>query len=546
MRGLTQKEKKLSVIKTSLQDLSLFLSFVSFVACLTFFLVPLLASFKPLFSSTLSVLKNGKESNSSFLSIFIFTITHSFLSSLLAITIAIPLAFFCANRKFYFKNFLLSLSSIPLTIPAIIIAISYIIFFGNNGLFTIILSKMLKFRINSFLYSLFGIIIAQGFYNFPIAMRMITESWQKVPEDEKECAILLGASHWFLFKSITLPYIFPSILSSFLLIFLFCFFSFVIILLFGGVGSSTIEVEIYKCVNYLFDEKLGAKLCLCEFIFGIFLLNVYSYFKTKTEINTSKIEIKKISEKIKGKLEKTLFILLIFIITFFLLLPIASIFLYSFYSVQYEYSSLYSLTLKAWKFVLFSSSFYKALFNTLYIATSTVIVSILATLFFSYIRIFYLHFSYLDFLILLPLATSSIMLGFGWNVLECGNIISLILSQSSLLWFFTYSQFQLSLIKIPKNLIESSLLLSKSKRITFFKAILPLSYKGLLSGGAFVFAMSASDASLPLMLGIENFNTLALQLFNYASSYRFSESAVIAIILLIISSSCFMIKDNYK
>jgi len=229
-----------------------------------------------------------------------------------------------------------------------------------------------------------------------------------------------------------------------------------------------------------------------------------------------------------------------------LLLPIASIFLYSFYSVQYEYSSLYSLTLKAWKSVLFSSSFYKALFNTLYIATSTVIVSILATLFFSYIRIFYLHFSYLDFLILLPLATSSIMLGFGWNVLECGNIISLILSQSSLLWFFTYSQFQLSLIKIPKNLIESSLLLSKSKRITFFKAILPLSYRGLLSGGAFVFAMSASDASLPLMLGIENFNTLALQLFNYASSYRFSESAVIAIILLIISSSCFMIKDNYK
>ena len=136
------------------------------------------------------------------------------------------------------------------------------------------------------------------------------------------------------------------------------------------------------------------------------------------------------------------------------------------------------------------------------------------------------------------------MLGFGWNIINAGNIIVLILTQSSLLWFFAYTQFQLNMSKIPKNLIESSLLLSKSKVITFFKVILPLSYKGLLSGVAFVFAMSASDASLPLMLGIENFNTLALQLFNYASSYRFSESAVLAIILLIISSCMFITKDK--
>ena len=375
-------------------------------------------------------------------------------------------------------------------------------------------------------------------------MRIITESWEKVPQHEKDCATLLGASPWFIFKTITLPYIFPSILSSFLLIFLFCFFSFVIIVLFGGVGSSTMEVEIYKCVNYLFDEKMGAKLCGCEFIFGIFILSIYSYLKTKNEINTNRMETNKTTQKIKGALEKTSFAILIFFIIFFLLLPIFSILLYSFYSVQYNYSSIYSLTLKAWSSVIFSSSFYKAFFNTLCIAFATVAISLSATLFFSYIKIFYLNSCLLDFFTLLPLTTSSVMLGFGWNVLDGKNIIILVLTQSSLLWFFAYSQFQLSLSKLPKNLIESSLLLSKSKHLTFFKVILPLSYKGLLSGATFVFAMSASDASLPLMLGIENFNTLALSLFNYASSYRFSESATIAIILLIISSCCFIIKDK--
>ena len=532
-------------IDKSSKKLILFLGFLSFLTCTVFFLLPLFASFTPLFYSDLSIIKT-KMSDSSFLHIFVFTLTHSFFSSLLAILVAVPLAFFCANRSFFGKQILLSLSSIPLTVPAIIIAISYILFFGNNGIFTIVVSKIIGIRINSFLYSIFGIIIAQGFYNFPIAMRLITESWQKIPQNEKDCATLLGASPWFIFKTITLPYILPSILSSFLLIFLFCFFSFVIILLFGGVGISTIEVEIYKCINYLFDEKLGAKLCLCEFIFGVLLLNIYSYFKTQTEINTNKIDINKNVTRIQGKFERFSFTLLLIMVITFLLLPIASIFLYSFYSVQYDYSSLYSLTFKAWDNIIFSYTFYKALFNTLYVAIFVVIISILATLFFSYIRIFYITSSYLDFLPFLPLATSSIMLGFGWNMLNGGNVLTLIFTQSSLLWLFAYSQFQLSVAKVPKNLIEASLLLSKSKTLSFFKIILPLSYKGLLSGGAFIFAMSASDASLPLILGIENFNTLALQLFSYAETYRFSESAVLAIILLFLSSSCFMIKDYVK
>lgn len=544
MRQLTQKERKLFALKNILEALVLLFGFLSFFACLFFFLLPFFASFSPLFSSSFSIIRNEKNSASSFFSIFIFTITHSFFSSLLAILVAIPLAFFCANRSFWGKKFLLSLSSIPLTIPAIVIAVSYILFFGNNGFFTTTLSKIIGFRINSFLYSMSGIIITQGFYNFPIAMRLITESFSKIPQNEKDCASLLGAKPWYIFKTITLPYIFPSILSSFLIIFLFCFFSFVIILLFGGVGSSTIEVEIYKCVSYLFDEKLGAKLCLIEFIFGFFILNVYSYFKAKTEIKTNKTETNKIVQKIEDKYEKLFFFFLLLIVIIFLLLPIASILLYSFYSVQYDYSSIYSLTFKAWYNVVFSYTFYKSLFNTLYVAFFTVLFCSFATLFFSYLRFFYIHHSYLDLLTLLPLATSSIMLGFGWNVLDFGNIVVLILTQSSLFFLFEYSQFQSNVTKIPKELIEASLLLSKSKKQTFFNIILPLSYKGLITGGAFVFAMSIADASLPLMLGIENFNTLALELFNYASSYRFSESAVLAVILLFLSSSAFLLNNK--
>lgn len=543
---ITKREKKTLFLKKNLLRLFLFITALFFFLCILFFFIPFIASLLPIFFHQFKLLKLDIVENNFYalIRIFVFTVSQSFFSSLLALFIGMLSAFFCANREFKGRKILMSLSAIPLTLPAIIMALSYILFFGNNGLFYTLLKNMLGLKINSFLYSFSGIIIAQGMYNFPIAMRLITESWQKIPQNEKDSSTLLGASSFMTFKMIIFPYLVPSIMSSFLLIFLFCFFSFVIILLFGGVGTSTIEVELYKCINYSFNIKLASTLSLIEVLFSLCLLNFYLYFKKKSTINTNEIELEINRLKIHGMIEKFIFYLLISVILLFLIMPITSILLYSFYSQQYSYSSLYSFTIRAWQNIFSLKSFYVALFNSISVALLVALISVFATLFFSYMKLFFKMPRYFELLSFLPLISSSIMLGFGWNViLKQGTVFTLIFCQSALFWFFAYAQFQLYIIRIPKSIIDSSILLSKSNIFVFFKTILPLSYKGLVSGAIFVFAMSMSDASLPLILSIENFENLSLMLFSFASSYRFSQSATIAIILILASSIAFWVKD---
>jgi len=79
MRCLITKEKKLFTINSYIQSIILSLGFFSFIACLAFFLFPLFASFKPLFSQDISILKNERAGNSSFISIFIFTLDSYYL-----------------------------------------------------------------------------------------------------------------------------------------------------------------------------------------------------------------------------------------------------------------------------------------------------------------------------------------------------------------------------------------------------------------------------------------------------------------------------------
>ena len=150
----------------------------------------------------------------------------------------------------------------------------------------------------------------------------------------------------------------------------------------------------------------------------------------------------------------------------------------------------------------------------------------------------------MDIIPFLPLVASSIMLGFGYSViLKKGTVFILILTQSSLFYLYVYAQMQLMIMNIPENIIHVSMLLSKSKVLTFFNVVLPLSHKGLLSGALFVFALSIADASLPYVLNIEGYLNLSLFLFNLISSYRLSEGAVLSIVLLFISSSAFYLKE---
>ena len=522
---------------------------IFFLVLLSFFL-PLILSFVPLFSSRFDFSHiTGVKSSFDFSQIFriaAFTVSQAFFSSALACTVGFAAAYFCARKNFRGRKFLMALSSVPLCVPAIIVALSFIIFFGNNG----ILNSLLKSLLNqdkppvNFVFSMAGIIIIHGFYIFPLAMKTISQFWVRLSEDVPNAALLLGASKFRIFKTITFPALLNSIAVSFLLIFLFCFFSFIIILLFGGLALTTLEVELYKAARTKLDMNLAAKIALTEISAALILILIYSNLQKKMRVQNENLKGLRERTAIKGFGQKTFFSFTIFIIILFLIAPLFSIFLHSTYNVNYTSIFNKFFYFKAWKNIFLSRTFWTALWTSIKIGILTALVSLIASLFFAYITVFYNR-RKIYAIPYLPLAVSSVMLGFGWLLLKPnGTELILIFAQSSLAWPFAWTQIQTSLLRIPQNIINAAILLSPDKKTAFFKVIVPLCKKGIFSALAFVFAISAGDASLPIVLNIPRFNNLALLIFDYASSYRFVESSAVAVVLSLMTGFVFFLQEK--
>ncbi len=512
---------------------------VLFCAVLIAFFVPLEAAIAPSFASDASA--------AAFRSLWKaarFTVMQAFLSAAGASGIGLCAAFFCARRKFFGRKLLLSLSAIPLSVPPVVIALAFILFFGKNGFVNKLLAAVSagQLSLGTFLYSTGGIVLVHTFYNFPITMRTVSAAWEQLPEETEQAALLLGASPLRIFRTVIFPALKAPLCASFVIIFLYCFFSFVIILLLGGLGVTTLEVELYQTIRRDIHAGTAAHIALTETGIAAAAVGLYAYLRSRTPDHVERTQYARTRLNIGGAAELVFFAVLICIICFCLLLPLGSLVWYSLSSPKAPLT----ITVEAWRQLLQRSHFWLAVWNTVQTGIGTAVFSVTAALFFAYIA-FQSNRTWRQSVPLFPFAVSSVVLGVGWLKLDAApSMLLLVIVQSSLAWPFAWIQIETGLAKIPRSVIDAARLLSASRADAFFRVFLPLCKTGIVSALCCVFAISAGDASLPLLLHIPNFENLALMLFRFAGSYRFTESAGIAVILALLTGSLFYIQDTVR
>lgn len=540
------------VKKDYLQAGIIFISACIFFLVLVFFLLPLSAAFAPLF------LGNSffQEVHFYYLGkIIAFTFAQSIISTLLALVVGLVAAFFVSQRNFFARSFLLSLSSIPLCLPALIVALGYISTFGMAGTLNSILIKVfnLKEAPLRFLYSFWGVVICQGFYNFPLVMATVCDAWEKLDKDQADSARLLGASEKRVFFTVTLYQLLPSVVSACIPVFIYCFFSFVIVTLFASTGGTSLEVAIYHAARSSLNFKevgfLSFVECLCVFIILLF----YSYLEKKSLLNRglSFSFINACTRKgVRGK-DLFFFIPFAFMIFLFFLLPLFSILLSSCTSV---FQGKNHLSVKPWINLFKSKGFFSALSYTFITSLASSFLCCISGSFYAiFLRIkkykghLYNGGLLLKTLPLLPMTLSSVVMAVGLSRLfSRGNILYFILAKSALSWPFAFRQIYSALEKIPDSQIDCAILFSNKRCHLIFKILLPQVKSNLLSSLGFCFALCAGESTLPYVLSLPHFDTLALKTFRLASSYRLSESCAAGLLLALICMLIFFIADRIK
>jgi thiamine transport system permease protein len=125
------------------------------------------------------------------------------------------------------------------------------------------------------------VLMAHVFYNYAVAVRIISGFWSHQDRKLQEAAAVLGANPLVIFGRITLPLLRPAISAAAVLVFTFTFTSFGVMRVLGGLQFATLEVEIYQQSTGLFNLPVAAALALVQLGITFTLMLIYTLLQRR-------------------------------------------------------------------------------------------------------------------------------------------------------------------------------------------------------------------------------------------------------------------------
>ena len=485
-----------------------------------------------------------------------FSLYQAFLSALLSILVGLPGAWLLTYYNFPGKRWFRLLTFLPFILPSILVVLAMVLFYGNNGwinrgLMTILGTDEPQVH---FLYSLTGILIAHVFYNFPLAMKIIGDQWERISLKYHHAASSLGVGNMRRFFGITLPLLMPSIGSAFVLIFLLCMNSFAIILVLGGgIRYTTIEVLIYQLARIELDFSGAASLAFLQG--GLSLIGMAIMLKGRDRrVDQESASKSWLPEKLRNRSMKAWFGLCwILLVLIFALGPLFAILMDSFRKFEhgewiytwYWYSELF-----AWRE---NNYFLSSLWNSLRIGLGSALVSSISGLGLVSIIAYRkgVKRRFWEMLTLFPIALSTVVFGVAWFHFYQGHLagtvplIFVVMAMHALLTCPYWIRIVLpTLESIPLQWHTESKMLGKQPLEYGVRILWPWLSKTFLIAFFFSFSLSLGELNSTMMIADETVRTLPLEIYGAISGYRFSYASAVAVILLILSVSTFLLVER--
>ncbi|WP_376793402.1 ABC transporter permease [Thermoflexus sp.] len=205
-----------------------------------------------------------------------FTVGQATLSTMVTLALGLPLAGLFARYPFLGRGWWQAMATVPFVLPTVVVAAAFTALLGPRGWINQALMALLNLPEPpiSFLNTLAAIVVAHVFYNLTLVLRIVGTAWAHLDPTLEMAAHTLGADRWRTLGRVTIPLLMPAILAATALVFLFDFTSFGVVLLLGGPRYATLEVEIYRQAVGLFNLPAAATLALVQLglTFGILAL----------------------------------------------------------------------------------------------------------------------------------------------------------------------------------------------------------------------------------------------------------------------------------
>ena len=213
-----------------------------------------------------------------------FTVRQAALSTAVTVAVGFPLAWWVHQARGASKQWLLSLLTVPFVMPAVVVGASFTALVGPSGFLNRLLMHLLSLEQPplNLLHSFTLVIMAHLFYNVSVVVRIVAGFWDLLDSRLAAAASTLGAGPWARLRTIDLPLLLPGLLSAALLVFLFCFSSFGVVLILGGLEFTTLEVEIYRQAVSFFNLRAATTLSLIQMAVTFLVMYLHTRLQSQS------------------------------------------------------------------------------------------------------------------------------------------------------------------------------------------------------------------------------------------------------------------------
>ncbi|MFN8530756.1 MAG: iron ABC transporter permease [Anaerolineae bacterium] len=488
-----------------------------------------------------------------------FTIGQAALSTVLTLALAFPAAYVFARFEFPGKGLLLSLATLPFVLPTVVVAAAFSALIGERGLLNQALMSI--FSLPDAPIQLQGtltiILIAHVFYNYSVALRLIGGYWANLSPRMDEAARVLGAHGWRLWWEIRLPALRPAILAAAILVFIFTFTSFGVILILGGIHFATLEVEIFNQARNIFNLNMAAALSLVQIGFMFVLMFVYTRLArgTSVELQAARRSTRKpTSRRDKLFVAANLAVMLILQFT-----PLIALVIRSFTASDGEFSTRYYelLSSNPRGSVLFAPPL-EAVSNSLTYALSATGLSVILGLLTAYLlnRRRSWTARWLDPIVMLPLATSAVTLGFGFllaldspplNLRSSALMIPI--AHTLIAMPFVVRSVLPALRSISPNIRGTAAVMGASPFTVWRLIDLPLVSRGLVVGAVFAFTVSMGEFGASLFIARPDAPTIPVviyRLLGQPGATNYGQALAMSALLMAVCGVSFVLIERLR
>ncbi len=519
--------------------------------------------------------------NSYYLRTLWFTFWQAAVSTLLVLLLAIPGAYVFARYRFRGKDTLRTLIMLPFVLPTIVVANAFLALLGpggtvNRGLIDLFQLSQPPLQLQ---HTIWMILLAHIFFNYSVALRIISGSWQNLSPDLSQAAQMLGASGSRAFWHITLPLLRPAVLAAGVLVFIFCFTSFGVILILGGPRYATIEVEIYRQAVNLFNLPLAAALSLIQIIFTFGLMWLYTQTQARKSHPLKLISSRSTERPIRTAKDRLIVYGNLLLMLLLLGLPLLAL-------VSRSFAGQDGPTLRFYQELFINrqdSIFFvppgEAVINSTAFALVTVILAVSLGLLSARMlttkrqgsangrtavegkkgilsRTRRLYYRLLDPLLMLPLATSAVTLGLGYIIAL--NKPPLNLRQSLLLVPIAHTLVAIPFVirsvlpairRINPRLRESASLLGADSNKIWFYVDWPLIRRALLVGAVFAFTISMGEFGATVFIARPQTPTMPVAIYRFLGqpgALNYGQALAMSSLLMLVCVGGFLLIERFR